>query len=56
MMNDMAVLMPQSIQDELNALIKIWGEDWKNISADKHSEDRITHQIGFDPRGCYSSS
>lgn len=51
MMSDMAVLMPPSIQDELNELIKVWGNNWKNIPTDENSADQITHQIDLTREG-----
>ncbi len=44
-MSDMAVLMPHPVPENLNALIKVWGNQWKNISQDENSADQISHQI-----------
>lgn len=45
MMGDMAILMPSPVPDDLQQLIKVWGNNWKKISTDESSADQVSHQI-----------
>jgi hypothetical protein len=45
MMGDIAVLMPNSVTDNLNQLTQLWSENWKDINSDPKSVDKISHQI-----------
>lgn len=45
MMSDVVVLMPQPVSEDLNQLIAVWSNNWKNIPSDEASVDQVSHQI-----------
>jgi hypothetical protein len=45
LIQDMAMLLPQSVQQQAAELSVVWGADWEAIGADAHGVRRITAQV-----------
>ncbi len=45
LIQDMAMLMPESVQQESQMLFEVWGSDWQAIGADAAGVGRITDQV-----------
>jgi hypothetical protein len=45
LIQDMAMLMPESVQYEAQELFEVWGSEWQAIGADIDGVERITAQV-----------
>ena len=45
LIQDMAMLMPESVQQEAQALFEVWGSEWQAIGTDAAGVGRITIQV-----------
>lgn len=45
MMSDLVSLMPDPVPEDLQKLIKAWGDNWKKIAHDEKSADLVSREI-----------